>query len=186
MSPVRSILSSIRISKLSLVSVVLAGCLFMTACAPWAVTLMNQIVTGTVGAINLAAALKGTTPDAALITKIQTEGAAFIKAYTDWEAAAPTLKPGAWAKVQEAMTLIQQDLPPILNGFGVTNPAYVAVADFVISEVLSLANTITGTSQMAATKKTVTKPKAMLSPADFKKGYNEKMKAAGHPEFGIK
>lgn len=175
-----------RKKRISIVAMVLVSCMFLTSCAPWAVTLMNQIVTGTVGAINLAAAIKGTAPDQALITKIQTEGSAFIKAYSDWEAAQPNLKPGAWAKVQETMTLIQQDLPPILNGFGVVNPAYLAIVDFVISEVLSLANTINGTSQMAATHRTLTTPKALLSPAQFKRGYNEKMKAAGHPEFEIK
>jgi len=190
------LLSSSLAVTLAMLSVFVAMPI-MVGCnsAPWAVTLMNQIVIGTVGAINLAAVLKHTVPDQALITKVQDLGNGFIKAYTDWEAAAPNLKPGVWAKVQEAMTLIQTDLPPILNGLGVTDSAYLAIINFVISEVLSLANTIMGTTSMKASvalhKGVIGKAKMLqenphLDPNKFKAGYNDRMRSAGHPEFQIK
>jgi hypothetical protein len=163
-------ITNIRTTRSSVLAIALASCLFLTSCAPWAVTLMNQIVVGTVGAINLAAAIKGTAPDQSLIAKVQAVGNGFIQAYTDWQAAAPNLKPGAWARVQEAMKLVQQDLPPILQGLGVNNPTYLAVADFVIGEVMTLANTITGTSAKAASSGKMTKSATLLSPSEFKSG----------------
>lgn len=180
-------------TQMTLVSVIIISCLFLTSCAPWTVTLMNQIVVGTVGAINLAAAINHKTPDQSLIDKANALGNGFIQAYKEWEAATPNLKPGAWAKVQEAMTLVQKDLPPILTGLGVKDSAYIAVADFVISEILSLSSTITGTSAAkAASYKTISghatlaRSDASLDPKKFKQGYNDKMRDAGHPEFCIK
>lgn len=175
-----------KVNKVLAICLCLLSCVFMTACPSWTVTLMNQVVTGTVGAINLAAAINHTTPDQALITKIQTEGNTFISAYQDWEAATPNMKPGAWAKVQEAMTIVQKDLPAVLQGFNIKDPTYLAVADFVISEIQSISITIQGTSQMAATSKGAVKASDVTSAKNFKSEYNKKMKAAGHPEFAIK
>jgi hypothetical protein len=180
-------MTNIRVTKTSLLAIALVSCMFLTACPAWAPTLMNQIVIGTIGAINLAAAINHTTPDQSIISKVQAIGNGFVSAYNEWEAAAPNLKPGAWAKVQEVMKLAQADIPPILTSLNVS-PTYLAVANFVIGEVLSLANTINGTPAMMATSKGAihVSTSEQGRARNFKTGYNQRMVAAGHPEFRIK
>lgn len=176
------------IVRVTACSLVLGLCCLFTACAISVPTLINQITIGVVGGINLAAALNHTVADQTLVTRIQNEGSAASTAYNDWIAAAATAKPDAWSKVQVTMNVFQKDAPAVLQGFGVNNPAYLAVADFVISEVETLSATITGTSPMSATSKRAihVSSAAKNSGKNFKSEYNKKMTAAGHPEFNIK
>lgn len=170
--------------KITSVVLMVASCLLLTACPSYTATLLNLVLSGTINGIKLAASIEGKAADPVVLQRITDEGNALIIAYNDWVAADINSKPTLWPKVSAALTIVQNDFPAVLKGFGITDPAYQAVADFVISEIQSLGSVITGQPTQLANHKKLASP--TTKPEDFKKNYNQKMVAAGHPELQIK
>lgn len=172
-------------NKIIAIGLLACVCLLATSCSPATVTAINLVVSGAENALILAANESGTPVNPSLSNQIKTDGNLLISAYTDWNSAAPALKPGLWPKVQEALNIFQKDLPQILQAAHISDPAYLDISNFVISEIDSVAIAING-SQANVNMVSRSKGTApILDAKTFKAEYNAKMKANGHPDLKI-
>jgi hypothetical protein len=114
-------------------------------------------------------------------------------AIADWKAADATQKPGVLGDVTAALQVVVKDLQQFLSDVGISNPADAALAEGLATIIIGVLQFFINKLSPTASVKTVAiingkavPTLAITNVKDFKKAFNAKLVALGHPEKQLK